>query len=57
MSVTIYNKFWVAVLMVGANAIRSRFGVDLGLDDQLAADLVGGIGAVLVYLVPNKAKT
>lgn len=51
-----YAKFWAAVLMVGANAIRSRFGVDLGLDDQLAADLVGGVGAVLVYLVPNKAK-
>lgn len=56
MNVAIYNKFWVAVLMVGANAIRSRYGVDLGLDDQLAADLVGGVGAVLVYLVPNKAK-
>lgn len=51
-----FNKFWVAVLMVGANAVRSRFGVDLGLDDQLAADLVGGVGALLVYLVPNKSK-
>jgi hypothetical protein len=49
-----YNKFWVALLIVAANAIRSRYNIDIGIDDQLAGDLVGGVGAMLVYLVPNK---
>ena len=50
-----YNKFWVAVLILGANAIRSRYGLDLGLDERLAGDLVSGLAAAFVYLVPNRS--
>lgn len=50
-----YNKFWVAVLILGGNAVRSRYGLDMGLDEQLASDLVSGAAAAFVYLVPNKS--
>lgn len=49
-----YNKFWVAVVILGGNAVRSRYGLELGIDDQLASDLVSGLTAAFVYLVPNK---
>jgi hypothetical protein len=50
---TKYNKFWIAVITVGANFVREYYGVDLGIDPTTAATLVGGVGAALVYLVPN----
>jgi len=50
-----YAKFWVAVLILGANGIRSRYGIDMGIDDQLASDLVSGVAAAFVYLVPNRS--
>lgn len=49
------NKFWVAVLTVLANVARDYYGVDIGLDPTMAATLVSGIGAGLVWLVPNSA--
>lgn len=49
-----YNKFWVAALILLANGVRSRYGIDFGLDEQLAGDLVSGVAAAFVYLVPNK---
>lgn len=51
-----YNKFWVAILMVAANAVRARYDINLGLDEQMASDIVAGIGAALVWFVPNKVK-
>ncbi len=48
-----YNKFWIAVLMVGANYVRERYGIDLGVDPMTAATLVNGAGAALVWMVPN----
>lgn len=47
------NKFWVAVVTVGANFIHQYWGIDLGLDPITATTLVGGFGAALVWLVPN----
>jgi hypothetical protein len=49
-----YAKFWVAVLILGANALRSRYGIDIGLDEQIASELVAGVTAAFVYLVPNR---
>lgn len=50
------TKFWAALFLVAANAIRSRYGIDFGLDPTLANDLAGGLVAAMVYLVPNKPK-
>lgn len=51
---TMYNKFWVAVVMALVAYIRARFNIDLGIDDATATGIVGAISAVLVYVVPNK---
>jgi len=51
---TIADKFWVAVLFLLANVIRSHYGIDFGLTDDMAAALVQGVGAAFVYLIPNK---
>ena len=51
---TIADKFFVAALIAGANAVRSRYGVDFGIDERLAYDIVNGLGACLVWFVPNK---
>lgn len=48
------DKFLIALLMAGANAIRSRYDLDFGLTDQMAADIVGFLTASLVWMVPNK---
>lgn len=50
-----YNKLWVALLILAANVVRSYYNVDLGMNDVLATAIVNGVGAYLVYLVPNKA--
>lgn len=52
--VGLYNKFWVALLMAVVAFLRARYDIDLGLDEDSAAALVGAVTAVLVYLVPNK---
>lgn len=52
---TVADKFLVALLFLAANAIRSRYGIDFGLTDQMANDLVQGLGALFVWLIPNKA--
>lgn len=51
---TAYDKCFAAILMAAANAVRSRYGLDFGLDPQMASDIVGGLTAGLVWLVPNK---
>ena len=51
---TLYSKFWVAVLMAIVAYIRAKFNIDLGIDDATATGIVGAISALLVYLVPNK---
>jgi len=48
-----YNKFWIALLTVGANFVHQYWGIDLGIDQATATTLVGGAGAALVWLVPN----
>ncbi|WP_171037577.1 hypothetical protein [Pseudoalteromonas sp. S558] len=54
--ITAADKFWIAVLILSANGIRSRYGIDFGLDQQSANDLVSGIAAAFVWLVPNKER-
>ncbi len=48
------DKFWIAALFLAANVVRSKYGIDFGLTDDMAANLVQGAGAALVWLVPNK---
>ena len=50
-------KFWVAVAMAIAQFINVYAGIDLGLDEQTLTAIIGGIGALLVWLVPNKRKS
>lgn len=54
--ISAYDKFFIAVMILAANAVRSRYGIDFGLDEQLASDLISGIAAAFVWLVPNKAR-
>lgn len=49
-------KFWAALLIVTANTLRNRYGIDLGIDEQLANDIVGYLLACAVWAVPNKPK-
>jgi hypothetical protein len=51
---TTADKFWVAALFVVANIVRSKYGIDFGLTDDLAANLIQGVGAAMIWLVPNK---
>jgi len=51
---TASDKFFVAVLFLAGNVVRSRYGIDFGLTDQMANDLVQGVGAAFVWLWPNK---
>lgn len=53
---TTSTKFWAAVVLVTANVVRNRYGLDLGIDDQLANDLAGYLVAGAVWVFPNKAK-
>lgn len=46
-------KFWVAVVMAVAQFINVYAGIDLGLDEQTLTAIIGGLGALLVWLVPN----
>lgn len=49
-----YNKFWVALLVAIFAFVRSYTGFDFGVDDATATAIVGAIGALLVWLIPNK---
>lgn len=55
--VSAYDKFFIAVLILAANGVRSRYGIDFGLDEQMANDLISGIAAAFVWLTPNKASS
>ena len=46
-------KLWVAVAMAVVAFVRVYFGIDLGLDEETATAVIGGVGALLVWLVPN----
>lgn len=50
-----YNKFSIALIMAAANGVRSYYGIDFGIDEQMATSLAGGITAALVWAVPNRA--
>lgn len=52
---TTFDKCLAAILMACANAVRSRYGIDFGLDSQMAYDIVNGLGAAVIWLTPNKA--
>lgn len=47
-------KFYVAVIMAIAMFVQVYAGIDLGLDEATVTAIVGGVGALLVWLVPNK---
>ena len=49
------DKFFIALLMAAANVVRSRYDIDFGMTDQMAADIVGFATAALVYLIPNRS--
>lgn len=53
---TTATKFWVALLLVTANVVRTRFDIDLGIDERLASDIVGYLVAGAVWLIPNRPK-
>lgn len=46
-------KFWVAMAMAVVQFVQIRYGLDLGLDEATATAVFGGLGALLVWLVPN----
>ena len=46
-------KFWVAGVMAVIQFIQIYFGIDLGLDEATVTAVLGGITALLVWLVPN----
>lgn len=46
-------KFWVAIIMAIAQFVNIYFGYDLGLDQDTLTTMIMGIGAALVWLVPN----
>lgn len=48
------DKFWVAILFLAANVVRSKYGIDFGLSDDMAASLVQGVGAAFIWFIPNK---
>lgn len=49
-------KFWVALAMAAVAFVRVQFGIDLGLDEETATAIIGGVTALLVWLIPNKQK-
>lgn len=51
-----YAKFIVALIMAFAAWVRAAYDIDLGIDEATATALVGAVTAILVYLVPNKAR-
>ena len=51
-----YNKFVVAVCMAVLEWIRVTYNIDLGLDESTVTAVVGAVTAILVYVVPNKAR-
>ncbi len=50
------TKFWACFLIVTANAIRSRYGIDLGINEQMANDIAGYLASLAVWWFANKAK-
>lgn len=46
-------KFWVAGVMAVVQFIQIYFGIDLGLDEATVTAVLGGLTALLVWLVPN----
>lgn len=46
-------KFWVAFIMALAEFARVQWGVDLGLDEATVSAIMGGVTALLVWLIPN----
>lgn len=46
-------KFHVALIMAAVQFLRVYSGIDLGLDEATVTAVIGGVGALLVWLVPN----
>ncbi len=46
-------KFWVAAVMAAVQFFQIYSGIDLGLDEATVAAVLGGLGALLVWLIPN----
>lgn len=46
-------KFWVALVMAFVQFANIYMGLDIGLDQETATAIITGIGAALVWLVPN----
>lgn len=46
-------KFWVAAVMAAVQFFQIYSGVDIGLDEATVTAVLGGLGALLVWLVPN----
>lgn len=53
---TTATKFWAALIIVTGNVVRNRYGVDMGIDDQIANDIAGYLVAGAVWLFPNRKK-
>lgn len=46
-------KFWTAVVLALAQFVNVYSGIDLGLDETTVSAILGGVGALLVWLIPN----
>ncbi|HEX2753703.1 MAG TPA: hypothetical protein VHP34_11485 [Alphaproteobacteria bacterium] len=53
---TSYDKFFVALIMAAVSFIQAYSGINLGIDNTTAAQIVAALTPVLVWLVPNKPK-
>ncbi|TDQ19828.1 hypothetical protein [Phyllobacterium brassicacearum] len=51
-----YSKFLVAAVMVALSFAKSFYGIDLGVDEVTASNLIAALTAVLVWAVPNLPK-
>lgn len=46
-------KFWTALALAFLQFLNVYSGIDLGLDEATVTAILGGIGALLVWWVPN----
>lgn len=51
-----YSKFLVAAVMAALSFAKSYYGIDIGVDEITASNLIAALTAVLVYMIPNAPK-
>lgn len=51
-----YSKFIVAAFMAILTFAKSYYGIDFGVDEVTANNIIAALTALLVYAIPNKPK-